>query len=180
MSTTRDDRLANLLATLATGLSDQINAITAGVAALDGSAPAALVAMLDFSPAGSVHLLSQIVGLTHSGTVRLVDRLVDAGLARRGPGRDARSITVSLTREGKRLARRVREARLDESARVLAELSDQQRDELLAACELVVAHLTRDRLDQRAAGSAPPGGALCRLCDFAACGRPAGLCPAAQ
>ncbi len=180
MSTTRDARLANLLATAAIGLTDQISAQTADMAQLDGKAPDALVAMLDFSPRGSVHRLSQIVGLTHSGAVRLVDRLVDAGFVQRAPGPDGRSVAVSLTREGRRLARRVRERRLAESARVLDGLADRQRDELLAACELIVASLTRRRLDQRSAGDAPPGGALCRLCDFSACGRPEGLCPAAD
>ena len=89
-------RLANLVGAVATGLSDAVQdaALTAG--GVDARSAAALVALLDFAPSGSVHVLSQIVGLTHSGGVRLVDRLAGAGHVQRGPGTDARSITVEL------------------------------------------------------------------------------------
>jgi hypothetical protein len=43
----------------------------------------------------------------------------------------------------------------------------------------LITTITRQRLEQRASGVAPAGGALCRMCDFAACGRPDGACPAA-
>jgi hypothetical protein len=35
------------------------------------------------------------------------------------------------------------------------------------------------KLDERASQNAPPSGWLCRLCDFGACGRSDGRCPAA-
>jgi MarR family transcriptional repressor of emrRAB len=180
MSKTRDARLANLLGTMATGLTDGVRAASVEAAQLDGSAPAALVALLDFSPNGSIQVLSQIVGLTHSGGVRLVDRLAGAGLVTRGAGDDARSITVSLTGRGRTVARRVLEERSAEIILAMTGLSGQQRDELVRACEIVVANLARHRMTQRAAGERPAGGALCRMCDFGACGRRAGRCPAAQ
>jgi hypothetical protein len=43
----------------------------------------------------------------------------------------------------------------------------------------VLAKLAAQRRALRASGQMPPGGALCRLCDFVACGRPEGRCPVA-
>ncbi|MDT5108692.1 MAG: hypothetical protein QOE20_582 [Mycobacterium sp.] len=180
MNTFDDARLANLLGAVATGLTDQVGAACAEAAQLSGAAPEALIVMLDFSPEGSVHALSQAVGLTHSGAVRLVDRLAGAGWVTRRPGDDARSVKISLTRRGRTVAERVRSRRNDELAAALVGLTARQRSDLLHTCELVVANLTRQRLTQRAAGEQPAGGALCRMCDFAACGRPAGMCPAAR
>src|SRR3979411_97467 len=91
MSRASDARLANLLGALSTGLMDGVHEATSTAAQLDEAAASALIALLDFSPRGSVRTLSQVVGLTHSGTVRLVDRLVNAGYVTRNPGRDARS-----------------------------------------------------------------------------------------
>ena len=180
MNTFDDARLTNLLGAVATGLTDRVGAACEEAAQLSGAGPEALIVMLDFSPEGSVHMLSQAVGLTHSGAVRLVDRLVDAGWATRRPGDDARSVKISLTRRGRTVAERVRSRRNDELASALDGLTPRQRSELLNTCELVVANLTRQRLAQRAAGGLPAGGALCRMCDFAACGRPSGSCPAAR
>jgi MarR family transcriptional regulator, negative regulator of the multidrug operon emrRAB len=172
-------RLANLLAAAALGLSDRLYELGSEAAGVDSAAATALVALLDFSPHGSLRTLSQILGLTHSGTVRLVDRLAAAGLVTREPGRDERSRAVALTEHGRTAALAIRAGRQGATAGLLDGLSDRQRAQLTRACEVLVANLTRQRLQQRAAGAPPAGGALCRLCDFAACGRPAGNCPAA-
>lgn len=179
MRSSRDDRLGNLLGVVATGLTDAVDDAVLDDLELDGRAAAALVALLDFAPSGPVRMLSQVVGLTHSGAVRLVNRLVTAGYAQRGPGGDSRSVTVTLTPKGRAAARLVREHRQRAITAALTGLTRQQRDQLTAACELVIANLTRERLARRARGQPPAGGALCRMCDFTACGRPAGRCPAA-
>ena len=111
VSTPADARLANLLGALSTGLNDTAQESAGAAARLDGAAPAALIALLDFLPGGTVRDLSRVVGLTHSGAVRLVDRLVVAGLVARKPGSDGRSRSISLTAAGSRLAKRVRGAR---------------------------------------------------------------------
>lgn len=180
MRGSRDPRLANLLGALSTGLNDGLHESTTAAAGLDGAAPAALVALLDFIPSGSVEALSQVVGLTHSGAVRLVDRLVVAGFVAREPGSDARSRSVTLTPEGGRRAHRVRTARQEAIARTIEQLTDGERAVLTELCERLIARLTRQRLKRRAANRTPAGGALCRMCDFAACGRDKGVCPAAQ
>jgi DNA-binding MarR family transcriptional regulator len=172
-------RLANLLGAAAAGLTDAIGDAAAADPRLDTRAATALVALLDFAPSGPVRMLSQVVGLTHSGAVRLVNRLAAAGYVQRGPGTDSRSVTVALTAQGRSAAQRIREHRERVITGALAGLTGTQRGQLTAACEMIIANLTDQRLARRAAGAPPAAGALCRMCDFTACGRPGGRCPAA-
>jgi MarR family transcriptional repressor of emrRAB len=176
----RDPRLANLLATLSTGITDAIAESTIAAADLDGAAPAALIALLDFVPSGSVLQLSRVVGLTHSGAVRLVDRLVADGLVTRGASRDGRARSITLTPSGAKLARQVRTARDRVVSRAIEQLTDNERATLTTLCERLIADITWHRLEQRHAGDTPAGGALCRMCDFRACEREKGNCPAAR
>lgn len=178
--TAADSRLANLLAAAALGLTDRLHELGPEAAGVDAAAATALVTLMDFSPHGSLRRLSQALGLTHSGVVRLVDRLARAGLVRREPGQDERSRAVVLTDQGQLAALALRAQRRSTAAALLQGLSDRQRAHLTHACEILIANLTRQRLAQRAAGSTPAGGALCRWCDFGDCGRPTGNCPAAQ
>jgi MarR family transcriptional repressor of emrRAB len=180
MGNSKDGRAANLLAAAVTGLDDAMQQAMGQATELDRVAAAALIALLDLTPAGPLVMLSRVVGLTHSGTVRLVDRLAALGYVDRGAGPDARSRTVALTRSGRVVARRARRARERAMVAALADLDIEQREGLSGLCELLVSGLTRRRLDQRAAGSEPTAGALCRLCDFGACGRSRGTCPAAN
>lgn len=177
---TSDLRLANLLAVSALGLTDRLQELGPEVAGVDAAAATALVALLDFSPRGSLRQLSQVLGLTHSGVVRLVDRLAEAGLVSRESGQDERSRAVVLTRRGRSAALALRAQRRTATAALLEGLDDGQRAQLTHACEVLIANLTRQRLAQRAAGRTPQGGALCRWCDFSDCGRSTGDCPAAR
>ncbi len=179
MGNSKDARLANLLGAVAVGVHDAVADAIAAAVGLDPASSTALVAMLDFTPAGSVRRLSQVVGLTHSGTVRLVDRLVALGYVTRRAGGDARSRSISLTPAGRRIALRARRARRTALERSVASLSPVERDSLTELSVALVERLTAARLAQRSAGEPPAGGALCRLCDFTACGRAAGNCPAA-
>ena len=69
-------RAGNVLGALALGLTDRM---TTGSA----SDAAALSALHHFLRDPSIDLVRQVLGLTHSGTVRLVDRLAADGLVRR-------------------------------------------------------------------------------------------------
>ena len=178
MGNSKDARLVNLLGAAALGLSDAVGERVSAAAGLDAVAATALVAMLDFTPAGSVTRLSQVTGLTHSGAVRLVDRLVRAGYVDRWPGPDARSRAISLTASGRGVAQRARRARRASIEQVIAELGDSQRESLAEFAADLVDRLATLRLQARARGRPPEGGALCRLCDFRACGRADGHCPA--
>jgi DNA-binding MarR family transcriptional regulator len=125
----------------------------------------ALGEFLDGSTVDRVH---KVLGLTPSGAVRLVDRLVEAELVSREAGPDNRSRAIRLTEDGRRLSEVVREARLEYLLGLTAFLSAD-----------AVATL-RDLLGQVLAAvvGAKQGGAwTCRLCDLSACRRSQGECP---
>jgi MarR family transcriptional repressor of emrRAB len=177
----RDDRrLVNLVGALSLAMTDRIRAVADIASGLSDAGPAALVALHETGkPGRSIAELRQLVGLTHSGAVRLVDRLEAAGYVARRPGRDARTVAVVLTRRGTAAANRIRAARHEAASAALADLDDAQRRQFEELASVVLATLAGQRLALRASGRMPPGGAMCRLCDFVACGRRAGRCPVA-
>ncbi len=174
-----DERLANVLGAFALAMSDELELATEQAAGHTGAGPAALVALSDLLAGRSVDDLRRAVGLTHSGGVRVVDRLVGDGLAERRPGPDGRSVALALTPAGRRLAGTVRDARQASLQRVLDVLDESEQAELSAILDKLVAGVVGRRMAARAAGEVPPGGWLCRLCDPVACRRPEGRCPAA-
>ena len=116
----------------------------------------------------SIDSLARILGLTHSGTVRLVDRLAAAQLVERRIGADARAVSLHLTPAGRRVARRVAAAREAALEQVLAPLSERQREQLNSLLSAMFQGLAAD---------AESGRRVCRLCDTEGCGRRRGDCP---
>jgi MarR family transcriptional regulator, negative regulator of the multidrug operon emrRAB len=172
-------RLANLLGAWSLAVSDQITAAAATAAGRGGQAPAALVALDQFAEGRTIEELSAVLGLTHSATVRLIDALVADGNVSRRRGRgDRRAVAIRLTPAGRATARRIIRARRQAVQDALGNLTAAQRRALTKMAERLTGDLTTLRLEQRAAGEIPAGGWLCRMCDFEACGRPAGRCPA--
>ena len=126
------------------------------------SAPAALAALHGLSGGQSIDSLRRVVGLTHSGAVRLVDRLAAAGLVERRVGADARAVALQLTPEGRRAARRVLARREAAIEGVLAPLTPAERTTLATLHERLLGSLTGGQEGRRR---------VCRLCDVEACGR---------
>ncbi|OBK48893.1 MarR family winged helix-turn-helix transcriptional regulator [Mycobacterium sp. 1081908.1] len=174
------EQLINWVAVAALAISDAIYDSLESSTRHDRSAAVALVALADLAHGGSVQSLSSVLGVSHSGCVRIMDRLARDGLVDRRPGTDGRTRSLALTPEGRRLARRLRRARDDAVVAALRHLSAEQRKQLRGISRAVVATSARDRLEHRRTGWSPGGGWLCRLCDAAACGRDAGQCPAAN
>ncbi|MBV9337124.1 MAG: MarR family transcriptional regulator [Solirubrobacterales bacterium] len=173
-------RLGNLLGAWALAVADRVEAATSTAADRGGQAPAALVALHEFAGGGTIEDLRRVLGLTHSAVVRLVDGLVGDGHVTRRPGAgDARSVALILTASGRAAARGILRARARAVEATLAGLPDAQRRSLTALAERLTGDLAELRLEERRRGTPPTGGWLCRLCDFEACGRPAGRCPAA-
>jgi DNA-binding MarR family transcriptional regulator len=102
----------------------------------------------------------RVVGPSHSGAVRLVDRLAADGLVARRPATDARAVALELTPAGREGARRALGERQAAIVALLAALTDEERDRLVGALEKLLARLTSDEPSKRR---------LCRLCDEAAC-----------
>lgn len=169
---------ANVLGALSLVVADRMNASVEAIAALGPSAPAALAALHEFLDGGSVTQLSSVLGLTHSGTVRLVDRLVAVGLVERVAAQDGRAVAVVLTRSGRRMALRIAQARDRSLTSALSALTSDEIENLAAALDTMLTAITIARVEERSARSADrPQPWLCRLCDFAACGRSEGNCP---
>ena len=179
MTESRDPRLINALGAFALALADGIRDATEAAAGTTGAAPPALVALHQFLGGRTTEDLARATGLTHSGAVRLVDRLVDAGLVERRPGRDGRSLAIVLTAKGRALSRKVTVARATAIEAALEGLGSDDRRALLVLVDTLLTTATAQRLGAREHGDEPAGW-LCRLCDFAACGRPQGECPAAN
>jgi MarR family transcriptional regulator, negative regulator of the multidrug operon emrRAB len=174
-------RLVNLMGAWALAVADRMEAATAAAAGRGGQAPAALIALHEFAGGGTIEGLSHVLGLTHSAAVRLVEGLVADGYVGRGrlPG-DRRAVSLALTASGRTAARRIMRARAQAVDAALDGLTDAQRRSLTGLAERLTGDLAALRLDERRQGARPPGGWLCRMCDFEACGRPEGRCPAAR
>jgi DNA-binding MarR family transcriptional regulator len=165
------DRAANLLGALALIVTDTTAAAIGRASGLSPSAAAALSALDQFLDRPTLDRLRQVLGLTPSGAVRLVDRLAEAGLVTRGPGADGRSRAVALTAQGRRVAQRVAATRAAALSALFADLSPAELSTLHALQGRLMAALVREK----------EGGAwICRLCDLKACGRNEGHCPAAN
>jgi len=115
-----------------------------------------------------VDRLRQVLGLTSSGTVRLVDRMAETGHVQRGPGDDGRSTSVSLTPDGQAVAERVAAARAGVLGDALDGLSPAERETLCGLMSKLLAGLIRG-----------PGAVrwMCRLCDTGICRGTEGGCP---
>src|SRR4051812_11055074 len=153
-------REANLLAAWALVVSDRIELAVARATGLEARAPAALLTLDSPGVLLTVYGLAAALKLTHSGTVRLVDRLAKAGLVERRPGADRRSVELTLTPEGRRMVTRVRAARTDTAVDLLGVLTDDQRLLLTNIQEAVLGAVEEHSTEL-------PW--VCRLCDRYAC-----------
>lgn len=155
----------NVLGAFGLVLADRLAEAAARVG---GASAAAAVVSLNGTRAGaSIDGIAGVCGLSHSGTVRLIDRLAADGLVERRRGADQRSAAVYLTPIGRRAARRVLAEREAAMHSLLEILTDDQQAAVVAAGEIVLSEL----------GAAE--GRVCRLCDLEACGRSRGRCPVA-
>ncbi len=176
MVASANPRLDNLLASLSLNLAEEGQQALERASGLTGSATAALLALEEFLSGAHVGRLADALGLTHSGGVRLVTQLERDGLAERHEGVDRRRVEVRLTRMGQRRAREARAARDQVIASTTSGLTVQEGQTLEALLDKLVSARVASRVERR---RTEQGGAWwCRTCDFAACGRPQGRCPA--
>jgi MarR family transcriptional regulator, negative regulator of the multidrug operon emrRAB len=160
-------KAANLLGALALAVADRLREATErpgdGLAA---SEPAALVTLAHY-PGQPIGSLGTTLGLSHSGAVRLADRMEAAGLVRRTASGHGRTLAMQLTRRGREAARGVL-ARRQAAVEQLVGLLDAGE---VAALERLAGRLLAGITTGR--GSAYR---LCRLCDETLCEDDAG-CP---
>ena len=159
-------RTANLLAAAGQLVADAVTARLADELTHTASAPAALMTIAHH-PGLSIDRLSEALGITESGGVRLIDRLAADGLVRREK-LSARSLGLHLTGRGGRAVERIEQARIAAAAEIMAPLSAAQRRQLEAMLARILAARTHGEEDLRR---------ICRLCSFDACERDGQTCP---
>ncbi len=160
-------RDANLLGALAVAAADALHRSSETAARHGAGAPAALVALAN-DPGQSIERLRHRLALSHSGAVRLVDRLAAEGLVERRPALDARSRTLLLTTRGRATAEAIREERERVLRGALDALEPDEQAVLVALLEKLLAGLTPDRA---------AADRICRLCDERACEANGERCP---
>jgi DNA-binding MarR family transcriptional regulator len=148
-----------MLGALALAVSDRTAEGVAEAGAADTTA-AALSSLHHFLGRPSVEMLRRVLGLTHSGTVRLVDRLENAGHVRRETGDDGRTAIIVLTPSGRRAAEAAARARAEVLEGVLSVLPARDR----ATFEAIVAQLLVGMM--RGPGAIKW---ICRMCDTTVC-----------
>jgi DNA-binding MarR family transcriptional regulator len=152
-------RTNNLLGALAIGLADEMRAVAERQANQAGIDPAALC-VIGHAPGLSITMLRGVLGLSHPGAVRLVDRLEGDGLVERQPAADGRAVALVLTRHGRRRVAAILAERARVLARVLDVLTAQERATLERISEKMLRVLPRDLCHALA---------VCRYCEEATC-----------
>jgi DNA-binding MarR family transcriptional regulator len=104
--------------------------------------------------------LSHGLDLSHSATVRLVNRLVEASLVESREGQDKRSVALYLTEKGKVRAIEVLQQRCSVLGGVIDVLSPQQQAQLDDICDTLLKEFAETPFE---------GGHICRLCDHINC-----------
>ena len=130
---------------------------------------AAALALLSYYEGMSNADLARGLGLSHSATVRLADKLEAAGLVETRAGRDRRAVAFHLTPAGRARAREILTARCAAIAEVIDPLSAAEQEQLARLLERMLRAVTK---------SAEGAVHICRLCDEIAC--PEESCPVHQ
>lgn len=152
-------RAANLLGALALAVVDRVEVAAREVLDHGGETPAALV-VIGYGAGLSNDALRRILGLSHPGAVRLVDKLVTEGLVERGAGRDARQVALHLTRRGKQYRSQLLAGRLGAIERVLGSLDHSEQQALSDLLHKVLARMDTSEMQRFT---------ICRMCDDRVC-----------
>jgi len=153
------DRTANLLGAVGLAVAGRIEAAARDILNHAGETPAALV-VIGYGMGPSNDTLRRILGLSHPGAVRLIDRLVADRLVERRQGHDRRSIALYLTEQGKALRETLLRERLAAIRPLLEPLDQADQNALGTLLHKMLAGMETTDL-QRCS--------LCRLCDDRVC-----------
>lgn len=153
------DRTANLLGVVGLAVADRIEEAARDILSHVGETPAAVV-VIGYGLGPSNDQLRRILGLSHPGAVRLVDRLVADGLVERRKGRDKRAIALYLTTQGETLREELLKGRLAAIRPLLEPLTDAEQEALTALLHKMLSAMETTDLERCN---------LCRLCDDRVC-----------
>lgn len=147
---------ANRLAACAIALSD-------GLFEGEDLSPSAIAALLSLSGGEkrTIGEIATIVGLTHSASVRLIDRLEKDWLVRRA-ARRGREVNVELTARGRHRAGALAKKRSVFVTSLLSRLPDDERAALSRSVDQILSLLVPE--------PTAAGVRTCRFCDVNGCG----------
>lgn len=152
-------RLANLLGAAAGAVQERIDDALREASGLSGEAPAAVLTV-GTRPGRPIKDLSRSLGLSHSGTVRLVDRLEGRGWVVRERSADGREVHLRLTDAGEEMFEKLSAARRAVLERLVEPVPADDRGALGRALEALLTGLVSDRDD---------AWHICRLCEHRVC-----------
>ncbi len=153
------DHTTNLLGALALAVTDRISASLKDTFDRSGEAAAAIV-VLGYVPGLSLEPLRQVLGLSHPGTVRLIDRLEADALVERRKADDGRAVALHLTRKGGRLRQKLIDRRLETLEAALDGLTADERRTLGRLMARVLTNLPETEMAKHR---------ICRLCSVPLC-----------
>ncbi len=105
--------------------------------------------------------LANVLELTHSATVRLVDRMENDGLISRLAKDAKKQVGLSISTKGKKLAKEILSVRHELASNLLTPLSAEQMDTLASLARVTLAGNIEDELAAYK---------TCALCDESGCG----------
>jgi len=154
-----DTETANLLGALSLAVMDRIEQGAREITGRGGETPAALV-VIGYGEGMTNDKLRRILGLSHSGTVRLVDRLVSDRLVERRPGEDGREVALYLTATGAATRRDLMGSRISAVASLLDVLSPAETKRLGTLIRELLSRHDTSEMDRFT---------ICRMCDDKVC-----------
>ncbi|WP_345229509.1 MarR family winged helix-turn-helix transcriptional regulator [[Roseibacterium] beibuensis] len=149
--------ISNLLSAAA-NLADECMLDAAGLASPDTR----VLLSIKAHPSATIRQISEIVGLSHSGAVRAVDRLQTRSFVERREGADRRNVSLHVTELGRETANAFLDQRTGAIQRQLEKLTAEEQQELAALLARMLQGVATDR---------PQAWRLCRDCDHDRCER---------
>jgi DNA-binding MarR family transcriptional regulator len=151
---------ANILGALALLIQDRVQTRWQEELGLSPMAAATLI-QVEWESGCSIELAARYIGLSHSATVRIVDKLVEAGLVSKDrTDKDARVQSLKLTRAGKRIEQQLHAARNKVTDELLSLLPPQQVDALGSSIGTILRGAVTDPVESYT---------TCRVCDENRC-----------
>ena len=154
-----DGTLENLLGALSLVAADRMHDAILATFDAGGQTPAAL-ASIGAAPGITGGELRAVLGLSQPGTARLVERLHEAGLVEKRGGTDARQAHLHLTARGRRMRRKLLDARQEALGALTSALTAEERETLQRLLHRMLQAYPSCEMDKYQA---------CRLCDQAVC-----------
>lgn len=153
------DYLANLLGVVGLDVAGRIEENAREIFKHAGETPAALV-VIGYGLGPSNDKLRSILGLSHPGSVRLIDRLVADGLVERRKGRDKREVALYTTERGKAVREELLQGRLACIRPLLTPLTKVEQETFAGLLHKILSSMGTTDTERRT---------LCRLCDNRVC-----------